>query len=177
MEVDLPSVAELKQAAECGQRITAEDVSRISQAENELTGRGPVRGGPAATAQSIAMRQMNFDSKIDQVSRKPQSHITQDDARDLRAIEGRAFNKPPGIGSVSAQVRSIATRNEVLGMPPATVNFPAYVTKDDAREAQRVESMFYGGQIPSEGMAAQMQVRDLTCVFETERALDMMLGN
>lgn len=44
---NLPSVAELKQAAECGQRITPEDVSAISSAESELTGRGPIRGGPA----------------------------------------------------------------------------------------------------------------------------------
>lgn len=44
---NLPSVAELKQAAECGQRITREDVSAISSAESELTGRGPIRGGPA----------------------------------------------------------------------------------------------------------------------------------
>lgn len=47
MNLDLPTVAELKQAAESGQRITAQDVSAISQVENRLTGRGPVRGGPA----------------------------------------------------------------------------------------------------------------------------------
>ena len=45
--MDLPSVTELKQAAESGQRITPEDVSAISHAESVLTGRGPVRGGPA----------------------------------------------------------------------------------------------------------------------------------
>lgn len=44
---DLPSVADLKQAAESGQRITPEDVSVISQVESGLTGRGPIRGGPA----------------------------------------------------------------------------------------------------------------------------------
>ena len=47
MSLDLPSVADLKQAAESGQRITPEDVSVISHAESELTGRGPIRGGPA----------------------------------------------------------------------------------------------------------------------------------
>jgi hypothetical protein len=47
MNLDLPTVAELKQAAESGQRISAQDVSAISQVENRLTGRGPVRGGPA----------------------------------------------------------------------------------------------------------------------------------
>lgn len=44
---NLPSVEELKRAAECGQRFTSEDVSIISQAESELTGCGPVHGGPA----------------------------------------------------------------------------------------------------------------------------------
>lgn len=47
MSFDIPSISELKRAAECGQRITPEDVSVISQAETELTGSGPVRGGPA----------------------------------------------------------------------------------------------------------------------------------
>ncbi|KAJ5157888.1 uncharacterized protein N7482_008988 [Penicillium canariense] len=157
MDLDLPTVAELKQAAAAGQRITAEDVSAISQVENQLTGRGPVRGGPAATAQSIAMKQRNFDSKIDEVSRKPPSYITQDDARGILSTEGRAFNKPPGIGSVSAQVRSIANRNEYFNLPPVAADSPPFITKDDARAAQRAESLLYGGQIASEGMAAQMQ--------------------
>ena len=39
-----------------------------------------------------------------------------------------------------------------------TADIPAYVTKDDAREAQRAEAMLYGGHIPSQGMAASMQV-------------------
>ncbi|GFF97035.1 hypothetical protein IFM47457_11190 [Aspergillus lentulus] len=157
MSFDLPSVSELKRAAEVGQRITPEDVSVIAQAESELTGKGP----------SLAMRQMNFDTKLDEISRKPQSHITQEDAREIQATEifygsdgsfkGRAFNKPPGAGSVAAQVRSIANRNEELGLPPVNAGVDAYVTKDDAREAQRAESFVYGGQNPSGGMAAQMQ--------------------
>lgn len=108
----MPSVADIKRAVESGQRITAEDVSVIAQSESELTGTGPVRGGPAgeaahlsnsadsvnpavcffffaATAQSFAMRQMNFDTKIDEVSRKPQSHITQEDAREIQSTEVR----------------------------------------------------------------------------------------
>ncbi|KAJ5675289.1 uncharacterized protein N7477_005223 [Penicillium maclennaniae] len=142
MNYDLPSVTELKQAVESGQRITREDVSVISHAESALTGRGPLRGGPAALAQSLAMRQMNFDNKVDEVSRKPQSHITQNDARAIQSIEGRAFNRPPGIGSVTAQWRQIP---------------PVYVTKDDARKAQRAEAMLYGGYISGQGMAASMQ--------------------
>ncbi|KAJ5273698.1 hypothetical protein N7478_008823 [Penicillium angulare] len=157
MVVDIPSVADLKQAVEAGQRITPGDVSTISHAESELTGRGPLRGGPAATAQSLAMRQMNFDNKFEEVSRKPQSHITHEDAREMQAAEGRAFSRHPGRGSVSQQVRAIADRNELLGIPPVPTEVPVYITKDDAREAQRAESMVYGGQIPRQGMAAQMQ--------------------
>ena len=33
------------------------------------------------------MRQMNFDVKMDEVSRKPQSHITQEDAREIQSSE------------------------------------------------------------------------------------------
>ncbi|BDD62612.1 hypothetical protein MPDQ_007303 [Monascus purpureus] len=157
MSFDIPSIDELKRAAECGQRITSDDVSVISQAESELTGSGPIAGGPAATAQSLAMKQMNFDTKVDEISRKPQSHITQEDARQIQATEGRAFNKPPGPGSIAAQVRSIANRNEALGLPPVETNAPTFVTKDDAREAQRAEAEVYGGQNPRGGMAAQMQ--------------------
>lgn len=47
MGADIPSVADLKQAVESGERITPQDVSAISHAESELTGRGPIRGGPA----------------------------------------------------------------------------------------------------------------------------------
>ena len=54
--LDLPTVAELKQAAEAGQRVTAEDVSAISQVENRLTGRGPVRGGPAGMYSPVVVR-------------------------------------------------------------------------------------------------------------------------
>ncbi|KAJ5183931.1 hypothetical protein N7492_001547 [Penicillium capsulatum] len=171
MSIDIPSVAELHQAAESGQRITPEDVSVISHAESEYTGRGPVRGGPAATAQSIAMRQMNFEAKLDEVARKPQSQITLDDAQDIQSSESRAFERRPRIGSVSDQVWSIANRNEALGMtptaadmmpigtevPPVGAEIPAYVTKDDARQAQRAESLVYGGQVPSYGIAASMQ--------------------
>ncbi|CEJ57861.1 hypothetical protein PMG11_06539 [Penicillium brasilianum] len=157
MNLDLPTVAELKQAAESGQRISAQDVSAISQVENRLTGRGPVRGGPAATAQSIAMKQMNFDSTIEEVSRKPPILINQNDARIVQSTEGRAFNRPPGIGSVSAQVRSIANHNDFYNVPAVPTEAPVYITKDDAREAQRAESAYYGGRIPSYSMAADMQ--------------------
>lgn len=51
---ELPSVGDLKRAAAAGQRITPGDVSVIAQAENELTGRGPIKGGPAGMEQETA---------------------------------------------------------------------------------------------------------------------------
>ncbi|KAL3467290.1 hypothetical protein BJX64DRAFT_166601 [Aspergillus heterothallicus] len=157
MSSDLPSIDEIKRAVESGQRITPEDVSVIGQMESELTGGGPIHGGPSATAQSLAMRQMNFEAKLDELSSKPRSHITQEDAREIQETEGRAFNQPPGAGSISAQVRSLADRNEALGLPPTFADMPAYVTKEDAGEAQHEEARIYGGQNPRGGMAAQMQ--------------------
>ncbi|KAJ9190805.1 hypothetical protein DTO166G4_3951 [Paecilomyces variotii] len=154
---ELPSVGDLKRAAAAGQRITPEDVSVIAQAESELTGTGPVKGGPAATAHSLASRQMNFDTKLDELSRKPQSHITQLDAKEIQSTEARAFNAPPGPGSVSAQVRSIADRNEALGLPPVMDPGAVYITKDEASEAQSAESRLWGGQVPRGSYAALMQ--------------------
>ncbi|RAL04651.1 uncharacterized protein BO80DRAFT_499457 [Aspergillus ibericus CBS 121593] len=157
MSSELPDIAGLKRAVQSGQRVGAEDVSALAQTESELTGGGPIRGGTAATAQSLAMKQMNFEEKLDELSRKPQSHITRDDAREIHAAEGRAFNKPPGPGSIAAQVRSIADRNEALGVPAMPGEASVYITKDDASEAQHAESTIYGGQNPRGGIAAQMQ--------------------
>lgn len=55
-------------------------------------------------------------------------------------------------------MRSIANRNDYYNVPAVPTEVPAYITKEDAREAQRVESMYYGGQIPSYSTAANMQV-------------------
>lgn len=51
--MDLPSIDEIKRAAESGQRITQDDVSVISQTESEMTGCGPVHGGPAGACMGI----------------------------------------------------------------------------------------------------------------------------
>ena len=120
---------------------------------------------------------MNFENKVAEVSRKPSSAISIEDAEEIQATEvrespckvqqcqitnvrcsqGRAFNQPPGVGYISAQVRSIADSNDALGLT-ATADVPAYITKDDARDAQHAEATVYGGQNPRGGMAAQMQV-------------------
>ena len=52
-----------------------------------------------ATAHSLSSKQMNFDAKFDELSHKPPSHITQEDARQLQSAEvchgkdGRAFDE------------------------------------------------------------------------------------
>ncbi|PWY74903.1 hypothetical protein BO83DRAFT_426492 [Aspergillus eucalypticola CBS 122712] len=76
----------------------------------------------------------------------------------MRTQMGRAFNKAPGPGSVSAQVRSIADRNEALGVPAIPGEASVYITKDDAREAQHAESTIHGGKFPRGGIVAEMQL-------------------
>lgn len=42
-----------------------------------------------ATAHSLSSKQMNFEAKIDDLARKPQSHYTQEDAREMQSAEVR----------------------------------------------------------------------------------------
>jgi hypothetical protein len=46
----------------------------------------------------------------------------------------------------------------VLGLPAVMDPGSVYVTKEDASEAQSLESMLTGGMTPRGGLAAQMQV-------------------
>lgn len=130
------------------------------------------------------MRQMNFDSKIDEYARKPESHITRHDARKLHATEasspmvwsmqannlsafqGRAFNKRPGRESASAQVRSIADRNESLSLPPESASIPAQNPQanqmEDAELGQQIEAQHpesqSEGPLPRQSISTELQV-------------------
>lgn len=42
---------------------------------------------PQATAQSLSMRQMNFEDKVDEISRKPSTSISLADAEEIQATE------------------------------------------------------------------------------------------
>jgi hypothetical protein len=42
-----------------------------------------------ATAHSLSSKQMNFEAKVDELARKPQSHYTQEDAREIQSAEVR----------------------------------------------------------------------------------------
>ncbi|KAL4806299.1 hypothetical protein BDV18DRAFT_160367 [Aspergillus unguis] len=162
---DALSLHEIRRATRHGQNITADDASVIGQLEGELlnidgheAAGGEGTGPMERTAQDLAARQMDFDAKMDELAGKPRGHITGEDAREIEELEARAFDAPPDASSVSAQVRSIADRNEALNLPPVSADAPpAFVTKDDAADAQHEEARIYGGQNPKGGMAAQMQ--------------------
>ncbi|KAJ5233138.1 hypothetical protein N7468_006094 [Penicillium chermesinum] len=94
MGLEIPSVAELKDAAESGERITPQDVSAISQMESELTGRGPLRGGPAA-----------FNRRPGQESVSAHLHHIADRNERLRP--------PPDSANVPTQVDYVDLANEV----------------------------------------------------------------
>ncbi|KAL4900775.1 hypothetical protein BDW74DRAFT_89960 [Aspergillus multicolor] len=83
-EAEFPSIDDLKQAVESGQRITAENVSVIGQLERELTGStGPMQ----ETAQALVTGQMDFDAKLDELAVKTRSHITMRDTQEIEEME------------------------------------------------------------------------------------------
>jgi hypothetical protein len=52
-----------------------------------MTGRGPIKGGPAATAQSQHDRQQNFFAVAGEVGRKPPEQVTKEDAAKVQHFE------------------------------------------------------------------------------------------
>ncbi|KAK1752924.1 hypothetical protein QBC47DRAFT_304817 [Echria macrotheca] len=106
----LPSKDELVARAAEGLPITQEEASKIAAAESDLTNRGPIKGGTAAVAQSLHDRQMKFLEKANEVVRKADDKITRQDAAEVQSKEAK-LGGPPGKGSTSAQVQSIADRN------------------------------------------------------------------
>lgn len=54
MDVESPTVAELRNAAARGQRITVEDATRISRSESEVTGDNPITGGAVVSLERLA---------------------------------------------------------------------------------------------------------------------------
>ncbi|RPB04501.1 hypothetical protein L873DRAFT_1361030 [Choiromyces venosus 120613-1] len=105
-------------------------------------------------AQSLYMKQQEFQRKADEITRKAPEEITQDDARELQSKESRARGgiRPPK-GSLSAEAQSIADQNA----KPGSIGGDAYVTHEDAAAAQSAESRIFGGQIPKGSLASQMK--------------------
>lgn len=63
-----------------GRLITQFEAAAIAHAESDMTGRGPIPGGAAATAQGLHDRQPNFLAVAGEVARKPSEEVTQEDA-------------------------------------------------------------------------------------------------
>ncbi|KAF4980643.1 hypothetical protein FZEAL_3392 [Fusarium zealandicum] len=115
MEGDLPTKHELKAQAVDGRPITQSEAAAIAANESDMTGGGPIKGGAAATAQSLHHRQQNFLEKAGEVARKPVSKVTKRDAAEVQKAEARAKGGRPGKGSTSADVQSLADQNAHSG--------------------------------------------------------------
>ncbi|KAL1873177.1 hypothetical protein Daus18300_003996 [Diaporthe australafricana] len=102
---------ELKTRAVEGAPLSQGEVSAIESEETNRTGFGPVKGGPAATAQSIHDKQQAFFRKAGDLARKPVGEITREDAAEVQKAEARALGEPPGAGTTSSVVQSIADQN------------------------------------------------------------------
>ncbi|KZL81656.1 seed maturation protein pm25-like protein [Colletotrichum incanum] len=110
MAIDQETVQHL---ADNGHAISNKEVSEIAQAEKALTGNPvPAAGGLAATAQSLRDKQQNFLAKEVEIEKKPESDITNDDAKKSQSAEARLLGHRPPAGSVAAHTQSIANKNE-----------------------------------------------------------------
>ncbi len=130
MDSELPHKEALAEQAAQGRPITQSEASAIAHAESDMTRRGPIKGGAAATAQSLHDRQQNFYGVAGEVARKPAGEVTREDAarvqhfevcnsrttRECRADrrdgeQTRVLGHAPGKDSLSAEVQSIADHN------------------------------------------------------------------
>ncbi|KAF0639409.1 hypothetical protein FPSE5266_08025 [Fusarium pseudograminearum] len=108
---NLPTKDDIKAQAVDGRPITQTEAAAIASEESSLTGGGPIKGGAAATAQSMHDRQKNFLEKAGDVVRKAPTEVTKEDAAEIQRAEARAKGGPPGKGSTAADVQSVADTN------------------------------------------------------------------
>ncbi|KAL2022615.1 hypothetical protein VTK56DRAFT_4959 [Thermocarpiscus australiensis] len=112
----LPAKEQVMDRAAKGRPVTQAEASVLESAESKIAG-GPSRGGPAATAESLHDRQQNFSQVASEVTQKPAEEITKEDAERVQRAETRALGHPPGKGSLSAEVQSIADRDAQNAAP------------------------------------------------------------
>ncbi|KAK1967878.1 hypothetical protein LY78DRAFT_691747 [Colletotrichum sublineola] len=112
MEPQLPNKNEIREQAAAGEPVTQTEASTLASTETDLTGFGPIKGGTAATAQSVHDKQQNFIATASDVARKPAQEITKEDAAAIQSAESRALGGRPPKGSVSAKAQALATENE-----------------------------------------------------------------
>jgi hypothetical protein len=98
---DLPTKDDIKSQAIGGRPITQAEASAIASEESGLTGSGPIKGGAAATAQSLHDKQMNFLEKAGEVVRKPPTEVTKEDAAEVQRAEVRYRDNLGGDGELT----------------------------------------------------------------------------
>ncbi|KAM0261571.1 hypothetical protein ACHAPA_009741 [Fusarium lateritium] len=108
---NLPNKDDIKAQAVDGRPITQTEASMIASEESGLTGGGPIKGGAAATAQSLHDKQINFLEKAGEIVRKSPTEVTKEDAAEVQRAEARANGGPPGKGSTAANVQAVADKN------------------------------------------------------------------
>ncbi|KAF5990092.1 hypothetical protein FBULB1_288 [Fusarium bulbicola] len=108
---DLLNKDDIKAQAVDGRPITQAEASAIASEESALTGSVPIKGGAAATAQSLHDKQQNFLEKAGEVVRKAPAKVTKEDAAEVQRAEARAKGGPPGKVSTAADVQSVADTN------------------------------------------------------------------
>jgi Seed maturation protein len=91
MDGVLPNKELLIAEAADGKPITQSAASAIAAAESDMTSRGPIKGGPAATAQSIHDRQENFLAMAGDIARKPVEELTKEDVAKVQRFEVCTF--------------------------------------------------------------------------------------
>lgn len=84
---NLPTKDDIKAQAVDGRPITQTEAAAIASEESSLTGGGPIKGGAAATAQSMHDRQKNFLEKAGDVVRKAPTEVTKEDAAEIQRAE------------------------------------------------------------------------------------------
>ncbi len=87
MESELPTKTSLESQAASGRPITQAEATAIAHAESDMTRRGSIKGGTAATAQALHDRQQNFYEVAGEVARKPSEEVTREDAARVQRFE------------------------------------------------------------------------------------------
>jgi len=122
MESQLPTKEQI--VAQATERpITQAEASDLTSAESNLTGRGPVRGGPAATAQSLRDQQRALASSKEKLPATEQLEadfnegrpITQTEASAIASTESSITGHGPMKGGPGSTAQSVHDRQQRLG--------------------------------------------------------------
>jgi len=121
MESQLPTKQEvIAQATE--RPITQAEASDLTSTESNLTGRGPVKGGPAATAQSLRDQQRTLATSREKLPATEQlaadfnegRPITQTEASAIASTESSITGHGPMKGGPASTAQSVHDRQQRL---------------------------------------------------------------